>query len=108
MVIRVKPQTQPPFDIVEELRNIFVNIPPLHAIKDVRIYCKSIRYMCLKRLGRKKQDFPTIHLVGQLVGLMLGKVSIPKYCDPGNPIMEVLIGRTPIPNTFINLGVSIM
>jgi hypothetical protein len=47
-------------------------------------------------------------VVGKLYEFMLGKTVNPKCVDLGNPIVQVYIGKTPIPNTLIGyLGVTI-
>jgi len=79
----------------------------IQAIKDIPIYSKVIIDTCVRKLGRKKQDPPTIQVVGQLSKLMLGQIVNPKYIDPSNPIVQVHIRKTPIPNTLIDLGASI-
>jgi hypothetical protein len=39
-----------------KLRNICVNIPLLQAIKDIPIYDKIVRDLCIKNLGRKRKE----------------------------------------------------
>ena len=51
-------------------------------MKDVPIYAKTVRDLCLKRPGRKPKDPPTIHVIGKLSDLMLGKDTHIKYDDP--------------------------
>ena len=51
-----KPIIQSEFDIMTELRNVCVKIPLLQAIKDVPIYAKTIKELCIKKLGRKQKD----------------------------------------------------
>ena len=38
---------------------------------------------------------------------MMGKISIPKYLDPGNPVVKIHINGTEIQNTLIDLGAAI-
>ena len=38
---------------------------------------------------------------------MMGKIAIPKYLDPGNPVVKTHINGTKIQNTLIDLGVAI-
>ena len=59
-----KPTTQPEFDILNELKNICVKISLLQSIKDIPIYSKVVKELCIKKPGRKQKDPPTIHLVG--------------------------------------------
>ena len=80
-----------PFDIVDQLKNMHVQIPLFQAIKDVPIYGKSIREACLEKHGRKKKDPTIVHVVGQLANIMLGKLITPKYSDLGSPVVDVSI-----------------
>lgn len=45
--------------------------------------------------------------MGQLVDIMLGKVAIPKYSDPGSPIAGILINGTQIKKALIDMGATI-
>ena len=38
---------------------------------------------------------------------MMGNIAIPKYIDPGNPVVKIHINGTEIQNTLIDLGVAI-
>ena len=50
-----KPVVHPEYDILNELKNICVKIPLLQAIKDIPIYSKVIKEICIKHLGKKKK-----------------------------------------------------
>ena len=63
--------------------------------------------MSLKRLGRKPRDTRKFHLVGKIADIMMGKVTMQKYVDPGSPIVKTHINGVEIPNTLIDLGVAI-
>jgi hypothetical protein len=95
------------FDFIGELKNVCVRIPLLQAIKDISIYARVVRELCLKKPGRKRKDPPIVQVIGYLVDLMLGKILTTKYIDPGSPIVDVHINNICIPNTLIDLGVSI-
>ena len=61
-----KPIVHLEYDIMNELKNICVKIPLLQAIKDIPIYSKVIKELCIKRT-RKKQKYPlTIHVIGEM------------------------------------------
>ena len=47
-----KPVVHPQYDIFNELKNICVKIPLLQAIKDIPIYSKVIKELCIKRPGK--------------------------------------------------------
>jgi hypothetical protein len=51
-----KAPAQPEFDLLGELRNVCVKIPLFQDIKDVPIYAKAVRELCLKKPRRKKKD----------------------------------------------------
>jgi hypothetical protein len=55
-----KTLVQSEFDFLRELKNVCVKIPLFQAIRDVPIYAKTVRELCLKRLGRKRKDPPTM------------------------------------------------
>ena len=57
----------------------------LDAIKEVPIYTKAIKEVCIKTPGRKKKDSKTIHILGQLSDLMLETLKVPSIL-----ILEVL------------------
>jgi len=61
---------QPKSSFLKELKNIHIRIPLLQAIKDVPIYAKTIRDMCVKKPGRKPKDLVTIHVIRKLFELM--------------------------------------
>ena len=41
-----KTEPQPEFDLIGELKNLYVKIPLLQAIQDIPIYAKAIRDVC--------------------------------------------------------------
>jgi hypothetical protein len=102
-----KSPTQQEFDLLGELRNVCVKIPLFQAIKDVPIYAKVVRELCLKKPGRKKKDPKTVHVIGKLADLMLGKIFMAKYMDPGSLVFKVNINITSIANTLVDLGAPI-
>ncbi|XP_059068524.1 uncharacterized protein LOC131859030 [Cryptomeria japonica] len=101
-----KEPTQTEFDLINELYNVNIKIPLLQAIKDIPVYNKIVRELCTRR-KKKKEDPKTVQVIGQLVDLMLGNLTIPKYADPGSPVIQVSIGKITIPNTLVDLGAEI-
>jgi hypothetical protein len=87
-------------DLLGELKNLCVKIPLLQAIKNVPIYNKFIKEECLKKPGRKKKDSPIVNVIGQLANLMLGRVFVPKYLDPGKPCSRCLHQQKSHPKHF--------
>lgn len=86
-----KLKEEPIFDLTDQLKHVCVKIHLFQAIKDVPIYSKETKEACLKKPGRKKKGPQIVHVVGQLVDIMLAKVTVPKYSDPGSPVGGVVI-----------------
>jgi hypothetical protein len=92
---------------LNELKNICVNIPLLQAIKDIPIYNKVVKELCIKKLGRKQKDPPTIHLIGELYEYISEHRKVANYGNPGNPVVTITINEVSIGNTLIDLGEAI-
>ena len=71
------------------------------------IYARTIQDLCTRKPGRKPRDPPTIHVIGKLPKLIMGKTLLAKYNDPRNPTVTVHIGHTQIPNVLVDLGAAI-
>ena len=104
-IAKTEPQLE--FDLIGELKNLYVKIPLQQAIRDIPIYTKAIRDVCVKRSGRKPKDPPTVYVMGRLSELLQGKTPLVKYGDPGNPPVIVQIDLVSISNTLVDLGVAI-
>ena len=98
---------QPQFNLLGELKNIYVKIPLLQALHDVPIYARTIQDLCTRKPRRKPRDPPTVHVIGNLSELIMGKTLLVEYDDPGNPTVTVQIGSTQIPNILVYLGTTI-
>ena len=85
---------QPQFNLLGELKKLYVKIPLLQALHDVHIYAKNVWDLCTRKPGRKPRDPPTVHVIGKLSELIMGKTLLAKYDDPGNPTITVHIGNT--------------
>jgi hypothetical protein len=79
----------------------------VQAIRDIPIYDKTIRELCLKKVGRKKKVPPTIQFIRQSTDQLTNQIRVDKYEDPGSPIVTIFIKGTYIPNTLIDLGAAI-
>ncbi len=86
---------------------MMVKVPFLDVIKEVPIYSKAIREACVKKLGRKKKDPKTIHVLGKLFDLMLDNCKMPKYANPGSPVVTLNIQGVQVQNFLIDLRESI-
>ena len=89
------------------MQNLLVKIPLLQAMRDVPIYAKILKEYFSKKPVRKPKDPLTIHVVGRLSDIMLGKIMPVKYEDPGNLILTVQINGVEIPNVLMDLGAAI-
>jgi hypothetical protein len=98
---------EPTFDILDQLKNVHIQIPLFQAIKDVPIYGKAIKEACLKKPRRKRKDSQTIHVLGQLANIMLGKIVILNYTDLGSPVVQINSNGQVVKNVLIDFGVAI-
>ena len=69
---------QPQFNLLGELKNLYVKIPLLQSLHDVPIYARTVRDLCTRKLGRKTRDPPTVHVIGKLSELIMGKTLLAK------------------------------
>jgi len=102
-----KPTTQPEFDILNELKNICVKILLLQSIKDIPIYSKVVKELCIKKPGRKQKDPPTLHLVGGLSEYISEQPKLAKYGNLGNHVVTITIKEVSIGITLIDLWETI-
>jgi len=97
----------PDYDFLDELKNVCIKIPLLQAIREIPILAKTIKELSFKRPGRKPRDTRRIHLVGKIVDIMMGKITMQKYADPDSPIVKTHMNGVEIPNTLIDLRTAI-
>lgn len=105
MISKTKPQ--PEFNLIGELKNLYVKIPLLQAIQNIPIYAKAIRDVCVNKPRRKPKDPPTVYIMGRLSEILQGKTCLVKYGDPNNPIVTVQFDLVSISNTLVDLGSAI-
>jgi len=102
-----RPIEHPDFDILGELKNLYIKIPLLQAIQDIPIYAKTIRELCIKKPRRRITNSPTVQVVGTLSDLLVGREAHVKYEDPGNPIVTVQINGQTFSNALVDLAAAI-
>ena len=98
---------QPQFNLLGELKNLYVKIPLLQALHDVPIYARTVQDLCTRKPRRKPRDPSTVNAIGKLSELIMGKTLLAKYDDPGNPNVTMQIGITQIPNIMVDLVTTI-
>ena len=88
-------------EILEVLRQVKVNIPLLHMIKQIPTYAKFLKDLCTvkKGLGIEKKAFLT-----EQVSSIIQSKTLVKYKDPGSPTISVNIGGTSIDKALLDLG----
>ena len=102
-----RPTQYPDFDILGELKNLYIRIPFLQAIQDIPIYAKTIKDLCIRKSKRNVTSNPRVQVVGTLSDLLSGKETPVKYEDPGNPIVAVQIYGQTLTNVLVDLGAAI-
>eukprot|EP00253_Pinus_taeda_P010783 PITA_10783 len=107
LVEQQKEMTLPKFGILDELKNDYVKIPLLKAIKEIPVYAKTIKELCIKKIGKRNKDPTTIQVIGKLASLMSTQTIVEKYIDPSIPMVTILINNFLVPNTLIDLGATI-
>ena len=93
-----------PTEIFEVLRQVKVNVPLLDMIKQVPMYAKFLKDLCIvkRELNVKKNPFLT-----ELVSPIIQCKTPVKYKDPGCPTISVNIGGTYVENALLDLGANV-
>eukprot|EP00253_Pinus_taeda_P022314 PITA_22314 len=102
-----RPIQQLDFDILGELKNLYIKIPFLQAIQDIPIYEKTIKELCIKIPRRNIINNPRVQVVDTLSDLLSGRETPIKHEDLGNPIVNVQIYGQTLLNALVDLGVAI-
>eukprot|EP00253_Pinus_taeda_P025341 PITA_25341 len=84
----------PAFNLLGELQNLYVKISLLQALRDVPIYARTVRDICIKKPGRKAKEPLTVHVMGEMTALMTEKDPPVKYGDPGSAINIMTLETT--------------
>ena len=61
----------------------------------------------LEETWSKKKDPTTIHVIGQLFNYISDHPLLPKFANPGNPVVTICINEISIGNTLVDLGAVI-
>ncbi|KAL5542443.1 hypothetical protein UlMin_010153 [Ulmus minor] len=93
-----------PSEILEQLKQVRINLPLLHVIKQVPSYAKVIKDLCT--LKRKHNVKKTAFLAEQASAVIDSKTP-PKYKDPGCPTVACQIGNQACGQALLDLGASV-
>jgi hypothetical protein len=91
-------------EILENLRQVRINLPLLHVIKQVPSYAKIIKDLCTMK--RKHNVKKTAFLTEQVSALIQHKIP-PKYKDPGCPTISCIMDDHDIEQAWLDLGASV-
>ncbi|KAL5540455.1 hypothetical protein UlMin_042550 [Ulmus minor] len=91
-------------EILEQLKQVRINLPLLHVIKQVPNYAKVIKDLCT--LKRKHNVKKTAFLAEQASAVIDSKTP-PKYKDPGCPTVACQIGNQACGQALLDLGASV-
>ena len=91
-------------EIFEVLRQVKVNIPLLDMIKQVPMYAKFLKDLCIVKrwLNVDKKAFLT-----EQVSVIIQCKTLVKYKDPGCPTISVNIGGTCVEKAQLDLGANV-
>jgi hypothetical protein len=81
--------------------------PCFKPLKDIPIYSKVVKELCIKKPGRKQKDPPIVHLIGGLSEYISEQPKLAKYGNLGNLVVTITINEVSIGNTLIDLGEAI-
>ncbi|KAL5583500.1 hypothetical protein UlMin_015942 [Ulmus minor] len=91
-------------EILEQLKQVRINLPLLHVIKQVPNYAKVIKDLCT--LKRKHNVKKTAFLAEQASAVIDSKTP-PKYKDPGCLTVACQIGNQACGQALLDLGASV-
>ena len=103
-VLRKKKNSVNQTEMLEDLRQVKVNIPLLDMIKQVPTYAKFLKDLCTvkKGLNVNKKAF----LTEQVSAIIECKTPV-KYKDPGCPTISANIGGISVEKALLDLGASV-
>ena len=90
-------------EILENLKQVKINLPLLHVIKKIPSYAKVIKDLCTMK--GKHNVKKTAFLMEQVSALLLHKTP-PKYKDLGCPTISCIIRDHGVEQALLDLGAS--
>ena len=91
-------------EFLELFKQVKINIPLLNAIKNVPMYAKYLKDLCIVK--RRQSVKKKAYLASQVSAIIQQDIP-PKYKDPGTPTISCFIGEEKITNALLNLGSSV-
>ena len=91
-------------EIIDQLKQVKVNIPLLHMTKKIHSYAKVIKDLCT--LKRKHKVSKKTFLVEQ-VSVVIERKTPPKFKDPGCPTVTCRIGKNGSSEALLDLCASV-
>ncbi|KAG6725844.1 hypothetical protein I3842_02G050900 [Carya illinoinensis] len=91
-------------EILEDFRQVRINIPLLDAIQQIPAYAKFLKDLCTvkRKLNVQKKAFLT-----EQVSAIIQSNTPPKYKDPGAPTIACVIENSKIGHALLDLGSSV-
>ncbi|KAL5554316.1 hypothetical protein UlMin_041717 [Ulmus minor] len=91
-------------EILKQLKQVRINLPFLHVIKQVPNYAKVIKDLCtLKR----KHNVKKMTFLAEQASVVIDNKTPPKYKDPGCPTVPCQIGNQACGQALLDLGASV-
>ncbi|KAL5554757.1 hypothetical protein UlMin_042158 [Ulmus minor] len=91
-------------EIIDQLKQVKVNLPLLHVIKKISSYAKVIKDLCT--IKRKHKVSKKTFLAEQ-VSAVIEMTTPPKFKDPGCPTVTCTIGENESSEALSDLGASV-
>lgn len=91
-------------EIIDQLKQVKVNLPLLHVIKKIPSYAKVIKDLCT--IKRKHKVSKKTFLAEQ-VSAVIERETPPKFKDPGCPTVTCTIGENESSEALLDLGASV-
>ena len=90
-------------DIIEHLKQVNLNLPLLHVIKQILAYAKVMKVLCT--IKKKRYFKKTTFLAKQVIVVIVQKIQ-PKYKDPSCPTISCQIGTYEFGQALLEFGSS--
>ena len=103
----LKPKSKaidPNGEILEHLKQVKINLPLLHVIKQVPTYAKVLKDLCTTK---RRHNVKTTAFLTEQASAVIEQRAPPKYKDPGCPTITYNIGTHEFGQALLDLGASV-